>query len=170
MSTQHCSPSDGSAIVTAAIETCLSHWRGHKSFAWAGDCGIFADHAYHEARNSGVEPAFDSFNDALDSISSVEMPPGTTRAELEKLAAFQGLNHVWLVHEGLHYDAASPQGVKDPSQLNSFRLCLVYRLRRTAPDTLSDLCASHDWWRVSAQLAAEFDKVYAERDAFYEEN
>ena len=163
-------PNERQVIVEAAVRTVLAAWRGHKSFAWAGECGIFADYVYHESKRHGVEPLIDAFDNKQNAFSPVKMPPGTSYEELDKLDAFKGLNHVWLVCDGRHYDASVPEGVDDPSELHSFRLGLVYRLQQVAPEALARLCAAEAWWREASALTVEFDKVHQERDAFYEEN
>lgn len=157
-------------IVEAAIRECLAQWRGDKSFAWAGECGIFADYAFHEAQRHGVEPLLDSFDDGLTCADPVSAPPGISLVELEQLGVLQGLNHVWLVCDGRHFDAAHPEGVDNPAQLTSFKLGLVDMLQSVAPDKLKALRDAHGWWQEACQLDEDFQKVYAVRDASYEPN
>jgi hypothetical protein len=154
--------------MSQAIQACLSDWQGHPSYAWAGECGIFADYAYAEATSKGLIVKFDSFDNGLTCDSSVPAIPGVSYAELTELKV--ELNHVWLVHGERHYDAAHPEGVKDPSELLSFRIGLVLGLRRKSPNLLARLCEQQEWWRESAKKAQAFEAILQERELQYEEN
>lgn len=155
------------SIVKEVVHQCLAQWQGHKSFAWAGECGIFADQVYFTAKQQGLELQFDSFDNGLTCDSSVTAPPGTSLEELTLLGIANELNHVWLVHEGRHYDAAHPDGVANPADLTSFKLGLVYSLEQLAPQKLEDLCINHAWWQDARKLAHDFSLVHAVRDAEY---
>jgi hypothetical protein len=157
-------------LVSSIIRDCLSAWRGHKTYAWAGECGIFADYVYHEAKARGVHVEIDSFDDALDCDSPVAPLPGVSFEALTALGVLRGLNHVWVVSEGRHYDAAAPDGVDAPFELRCVRQALVEMLRMKDPQMLGALSAAHPWWRESEALTDEFIALLPEREEQYEEN
>ncbi|KVP65639.1 hypothetical protein WJ96_04530 [Burkholderia ubonensis] len=163
MTTQH-------KLVSDVIRRCLADWRGHKTYAWAGECGIFADWVYHEAKSCGLTVELDSFNDALDCTSPLAPPPGVTFETLESLGVLRALNHVWIVVDGRHYDAASPDGEATPCDLRCVRQALVEMLRQSRPQLLGELSATHSWWQESEALTDEFLGLETEREAQYEEN
>ncbi|MEX3983665.1 hypothetical protein AB4Y45_32305 [Paraburkholderia sp. EG287A] len=150
------------------VQQRVDHWRGHKSFAWAGECGIFADYVFHDARAKGLSAQLDSFDDDLDCWSRVTPPPGVTVPQLRELGL--SLNHVWVVLDSRHYDAASPAGVDNPLDLLCARLSFVEELRRKSPDLLRCLTRQFDWWRTAEASELEFQAIFKTRDAQYEEN
>ncbi|WP_126223517.1 hypothetical protein [Burkholderia ambifaria] len=156
--------------VSTIVQQCLAAWRGHKTYAWAGECGIFADWVYHEAKARGLGAGIDSFNDALDCDSMLAPLPGVSFDALDALGVLRMLNHVWITFEGRHYDAANPDGVDTPRDLRCVRQTMVEVLRQKAPRLLSELSAAHDWWRESEALTDDFLGMLPEREAQYEEN
>lgn len=156
--------------VVAIVQRCVDEWRGHKTYAWAGECGFFADRVYHLARSQGLHVGIDSFNDALDCNSPVTPPPGVTLDTLSELGVLRALNHVWIVHADRHYNAASPDGVDNPLNLRGVRQSLVEMLREKNPYLLSELSMKHAWWQESENLTDGFLAMLPEREAQYEEN
>lgn len=150
------------------VQQRVDSWRGHKTFAWAGECGIFADYVFYDARRKGLAPQIDSFDDDLDCWSGITPPPGVTIHQLRDLGI--RLNHVWIVLDSRHYDAASPTGVDNPLDLLCARLSLVEELRKRNPDLLRSLTFQFDWWRTAEAAESEFQSVFNFRDAEYEAN
>lgn len=155
-------------IVTRAVQLTLDRWRGHKSFAWSGECGIFADYAFHQCRDLGVEPAIHDFDDSLDTQCAFIAPEGVTMAQLVEWGV--SINHVWLTYQDRFYDASCPSGTDSLLELPSIQLGLYYSLGEQKPEVLHQLVSSHPWWAARAIQAEAFDRIYAERDALYEEN
>lgn len=156
--------------LSAIVGQCLAAWRGHTTYAWAGECGIFADWVYHEAKDRGLNVEVDSFNDALDCASTVSPLPGVSFDVLDALGVLRALNHVWITFDGRHYDAASPGGVDTPCDLRCVRQAMVEVLRQKAPQLLDELSAAHNWWRESEALTDDFLGMLSDREAQYEEN
>ena len=152
------------------VQKCVDDWLGHKSFAWAGECGIFADYVYNAACKKGLAVQVDSFNNEADCDSTVLSPPGVTLERLREVGVLHGLNHVWVVMGGRHYDAATPDGVDNPLDLRCARQVIVEMLQERNPVLLFNLTQRHPWWRESEALATEFGAIYSTRDAQYEEN
>jgi len=150
------------------VQRRVDNWRGHKTFAWAGECGIFADYVFHEARAKGLAVQLDSFDDDLDCWSSVTTPPGVTIPQLRELGL--SLNHVWVVLDGRHYDAASPAGVANPLDLLCARLSFVEELRDRHPALLASLTSQFEWWQVAEAAEREYQAIFDTRDEQYEEN
>lgn len=163
-------PPDALSVVINAMTACLADWAGHKSYAWAGECGIFADHVYFEALRGGVEVAMDSFDNSEKCDSGIKPLPGISYEELESLGVLQELNHVWLVHAGRHFDAAHPTGVDDPTELNCFRIGVTDGLQRRSPLHLQRLIREYKWWQESANLLKAFESLATAREEEYEPN
>lgn len=152
----------------AALREQIAAWQGHPTFAWAGECGIFAGYVWERCRDAGFDAPLDSFDNSIRCDSMLPDLAGVPRDELELLG--KGLNHVWLVWEGRHYDAAHPEGVSSPFELRCVRQALVETMQGLWPERLQKLCAEHPWWSESARLLAEFLALHDEREAQYEEN
>jgi hypothetical protein len=154
----------------AVVQQHVDAWRGHKSFAWAGECGIFADYVFNAAREKGLSVQVDSFNDDANCDSAILPPPGVTLERLREVGVLRNLNHVWVVMGGRHYDAAHPEGVDNPLDLRCARQALVEMLQERNPVLLFNLTQQHQWWRESEAMALEFCAIFNTRDAQYEEN
>ena len=154
-------------LMEEAIATQLALWQGHKSYAWAGECGFFADYVYHELKAKGVEARLDSFDNGLTSDGEVLAPPGITLDELGALHVFVGLNHVWLELDGKHFDAATPTGVDRPSDLRHFKQVMVEMMRKRDPVRLQQLLHDYTWWREAEALLMEFESWHQARETDY---
>ena len=155
-------------VVAQAVQQTLDGWRGHKSFAWAGECGIFADYAFDKCREKGVEPDVHSFYESLDTESRFTGPPGIPMATLKEWGV--SLNHVWLHLKGRFFDASAPNGVSSLIELPSIQIGIYHSMKEKQPEKLDGLVELFPWWREAARQATEFDKVFATRDAYYQEN
>lgn len=155
-------------VVAQAVQQTLDAWRGHKSFAWAGECGIFADYVFEKCREKGVEPDVHSFYDSLDTESNFSGPPGVPLAILKEWGV--SLNHVWLHQDGRFFDATAPKGVLSLIELPSIQVGLYLSMKEKQPEKLKGLTELFSWWSEAARQATEFDKVCATRDAYYQEN
>lgn len=155
-------------VVAQSVQQTLDAWRGHKSFAWAGECGIFADYAFDKCREKGVEPDVHSFYESLDTESRFTSPPGIPLEMLKEWGV--SLNHVWLHLKGRFFDASAPNGVSSLIELPSIQIGIYHSMKEKQPEKLEGLVELFPWWREAARQATEFDKVCSERDAYYEEN
>lgn len=152
-------------VIQTAIRLVLAEWHGHSSFAWAGECGTFADFAHGAAKQLGVNSDFDSFDNNMECDSPLPELVGLSKAEMTTMAIPENLNHAWLVLNGRHYDAASREGVETPWDLRCVRQTLVEVLTVAAPAKLQALQSEHAWWKESVQLMSEFEAMSAERDS-----
>lgn len=62
--------------------------------------------------------------------------------------------HIWIAHEGRHYDADVPDGVDSMLDLPIFRRNLVLCLEQHRPDLLAAV-AGDPWWDETTQMRAE---------------
>lgn len=124
--------------------------------AWAGECGDFAHVVYYAAREQGIDLRVESFDDGLPDTCEFVAPPGMSLQQLGEYGVLPHLNHVWVIHEGRHYDAASPEGVDTPCRLRHFRQVAVEILRERYREKLAVLCDRHTYWRESVKLLDEF--------------
>lgn len=155
-------------VVAQAVQQTLDDWRGHKSFAWAGECGIFADYVFEKCCQKGVTPNVHSFYDSLDTESRFSGPPGVPLETLKEWGV--SLNHVWLHLKGRFFDATAPNGVSSLIDLPSIQIGIYNSMKDKEPEKLEGLVELFPWWREAARQATEFDKVLATRDAYYQEN
>lgn len=125
--------------------------------AWAGECGVFADAVWREARKSGVEVEVVGLMGRFSDLPfEVTPPPGLSLQELTDFGVERALDHAWIRFRGRHYDASCPSGVAQVFDLRCLRQCAVEILRVEHPDVLSRLCVDSPWWHESAALLDEF--------------
>lgn len=151
----------------ALVQAQLDQWSGHPSFAWAGECGIFADQVWHAAQAAGLSVVIDGFSGSLVCDAHLPPLPGIGLDELTALGVAQGLDHAWLTFDGRHHDAAHPQGVPTPWGLRCVRQALVEMLAMVAPQRLDSLCEAHPFWAESKRLSDDFATIARERDPLF---
>ena len=130
------------------------------TLAWAGHCGDFFDAAYNDAAKAGI--AIDACNvcQSFDDVDfTYTMPVGIKDADLHEMGFWGNLNHVWVLHQGKHYDASCTEGVGNPFELRVLRQVLVESLEDSDPAKLAALCAEHPWWQESADLLKDFVRM-----------
>ena len=74
----------------------------------------------------------------------------------------EGFMHQWVTFGGLHYDAAHPEGVSNPADLNLIRVALASDVAGES-GLLKRLCRDHTWWKESARIMMEFDLMVGSR-------
>ena len=122
-----------------------------------GLCGEFADICQTRAEELGLEVDFESVYMTLaESDCAFSPPPGVTLDQLHGWGVIKCLSHVWLVHQGRHYDAVTPEGVDNPFELRLFRQVCIEVMRQRQPEALEVLVADNPWWAESSHLTDEF--------------
>lgn len=125
--------------------------------AWAGECGLFVDAAWQRLEAAGVTFTDEGLIGKFSHLNCpIEPPPGLTLEKVSSLGIEQRMNHHWIYSGGLHFDAASPQGVAGVFELRCNRQLAVEVLQADHPEVLAELCGQHKWWRDSAELLADF--------------
>lgn len=129
-----------------------------------GECGYFADYCHTEATAKGLDVDFESVYMTLDECDcSFNAPVGTTLEQLHTWGVIQNLSHVWLVHNGRHFDAITPDGVDNPFELRLFKQVCIEVLGRDYPEELNRLKVEHTWWIESERLTVEFLEWHEKR-------
>lgn len=81
--------------------------------SWAGECGIFVDVACQIADERGIKYEIgNAYNGTFDGGFDLTPPPGMTMDEVRSFDILKNLNHIWLIHEGRHFDGATPNGAE----------------------------------------------------------
>lgn len=160
-------PNDPANKLEAVIRQQLEQWQGHKSYAWAGECGFFADYAWRAALLEGLEVSVEGVSQGDDFAAACGCPPGLSASELGQLAI--SASHVWLQLDGQFFDAASPQGTSSILELRCIRQTLVEELQAKAPARLAQLL-EHPWWQESLRLLQEFLSWESDREQQWQPN
>lgn len=131
-----------------------------------GLCGDFNDICWEAAGKAGIEIQLEGVYMTLDeSDCEFEPPVGVTMEQLEGWGVISNLSHCWVIHDGRHYDAITPDGVDTPFDLRLFRQVCVEIMRDQAPQQLDYLTSEHAWWAESVRLTDEFLQWDTERRA-----
>lgn len=150
-----------SSVIRQALSEYVPDEASNPFAAWAGECGLFLDVVCQIADERGVAYEIgNAYNGKIDGAALVP-PPGLTLEDCTSYRLFENLDHIWLLHSGRHFDAATPSGVAEIFELRIFRQVAVELLRRSASGitVLNKLMLDHTYWHESAQL---FDAYLAE--------
>jgi hypothetical protein len=124
--------------------------------SWAGECGDFFHWVWEEGKARGLAIEGDSFDCGLTCKTVLQSPPGISLDALKRLHITDHLNHVWIVQDGRHFDAATPDGVATPWDLRCVRQALLEVMRMEQPALAAALCRDDPWWQESAELLDAF--------------
>jgi hypothetical protein len=125
--------------------------------AWAGECALFVDVACQIADENGVQYAVgNAYKGEIEGDFELSPPPGLTLDDVTSFNIIRNLDHIWLVHDGRHFDASTAEGAHSFFDLRIVRQVAVEMIRRHAPDKLIELCAVHEYWRTSVRLFDEY--------------
>ena len=139
--------------------------------AWAGECSLFVDEAWRPLTQAGVVFDDEGMIGKFSQLScEVKPPPGLTLEEVSQLGIEENINHHWLVSEGRHFDASSPDGVDSLFELRGLRQTAAEILERDHPKLLHRLCSEYEWWRDSVLMLIDFRKQRAASEALQPKN
>lgn len=125
--------------------------------SWAGECGLFVDVACQIADERAIKYEIgNAYNGRLEGGFELSPPPGMTLDELWSFDIIRNLNHIWLIHDGRHFDGATPDGAASIFDLRLVRQVAVELIRRCSPDRLAVLSETYDYWRESENLFDEY--------------
>lgn len=125
--------------------------------SWAGECGIFVDVACQIADERGIKYEIgNAYNGKFDGGFDLTPPPGMTMDEIRSFDILRNLNHIWLIHEGRHFDGATPNGADSIFDLRLVRQVAVELIRRSSPERMASLSEAYDYWRESEVLFDEY--------------
>lgn len=163
-----------SEVIAQALREYVPDDEGNPFAAWAGECSLFVDVACQIADERCVQYLIgNAYNGELEGGFEVSPPPALTMDEVHSFDIIRNLNHIWLIHDGKHFDGSTTEGVDSVFDLRITRQVAVELIRRAAPERLVALSAEHEYWRDSerlfdeylATLAADHDVARAARNS-----
>jgi len=146
-----------SEVIAQALREYVPEEDGNPFAAWAGECGMFVDVACQIADEHGVQYQIgNAYNGRLEGDFALSPPPGVTMNEMHSFDIIRNINHIWLIHDGKHFDGSTIEGVTSIFDLRITRQVAVELIRRTAPERLAALSAEHEYWSESERLFDEY--------------
>jgi|GEM_PF-5309652 len=146
-----------SDVIAQALREYVPDDEGNPFAAWAGECSLFIDAACQIADEHGVQYVIgNAYNGKLEGGFEITPPPGLTMDEVQSFDIIRNLNHIWLIHDGKHFDGSTADGVESIFDLRLVRQVAVELIREHSPERLQDLSASYGYWRESEKLFDDY--------------
>jgi hypothetical protein len=154
------------SVIAQALREYVPEDESNPFASWAGECATFVDVACQIADECGVQyEVGNAYNGKIEGAFDLLPPIGLTMEEVKSFDIIRNIDHIWLIHDGKHFDGSTSEGVKSLFDLRLTRQVAVELIRRYDPKRITALSIQYEYWRESELLFDEYISTLAKANS-----